>query len=80
MSPSSVEQLLTQDARLLARRDAPVIDKELEEKRQAALSVFYAWQDGTVGFDTLQTFCLVLEKQVKANKELLKWEQSHLTD
>ena len=32
MNYQAVEQLLTQDARLLARRDAPVIDQELEEQ------------------------------------------------
>ena len=41
MTPKAVEQLLTQDARLLARRDAPVIDQELEEQRQAALELFF---------------------------------------
>jgi hypothetical protein len=37
MSPSSVEHLLTQKVRLLARRETPVIDQELENLRQAAL-------------------------------------------
>ncbi len=31
MNYQAVEQLLTQDARLLARRDAPVIDQETGE-------------------------------------------------
>jgi hypothetical protein len=30
MSPSSVEHLLTQKVRLLARRESPAIDQELE--------------------------------------------------
>ncbi len=46
MTPKAVEQLLTQDARLLARRDSPAIDQELEEQRQAALQLFFQWQDG----------------------------------
>jgi hypothetical protein len=46
MSPSSVEYLLCHQSRLLARRESPVIDKELEDMRQAALEIFYQWQDG----------------------------------
>lgn len=46
MTPKAVEYLLTQDARLLARRDAPCIDQELEAQRQAALELFFEWQDG----------------------------------
>ena len=45
MSPLSVEYLLTQKVRLLARRESPAIDKELEDLRQAALEVFFQWQD-----------------------------------
>ena len=41
MTPKAVEHLLTQDARLLARRDAPVIDNDLEMQRQAALEIFF---------------------------------------
>jgi thiamine monophosphate synthase len=50
MSPSSVEYLLTQKVRLLARRESPAIDKELEDLRQAALEVFFQWQDGLAKF------------------------------
>lgn len=78
MSPASVERLLTQDARLLARRDSPVIDKELEERRQAALELFYQYQDGITSFDIVEAFCVVLERRVKANKELIRWEQDHI--
>ena len=80
MTPKSVERLLTQDARLLARRDTPVIDQEIEQQRQAALEVFYQWQDGLVKFQDLIPFCIVLEKKVELNRKLLKWEQEHLTD
>lgn len=80
MSPSSVERLLTQEARLLARRDSPVIDKEIEEQRQAALEIFYRWQDGLAQFQDIVPFCLVLEKKVNLNRALLKWEQKHLTN
>jgi hypothetical protein len=52
MNYQAVEQLLTQDARLLARRDAPVIDQELEEQRQAALEIFFQWQDGSASLGT----------------------------
>lgn len=80
MSPASVEYLLTQEARLLARRDAPVIDNELEQQRQAALEVFYQWQDGLKQFEDLIPFCVVLEKKVDLNRALLKWEQEYLVD
>lgn len=80
MSPASVEHLLTHDARLLARRDSPVIDQELEQQRQAALEVFYQWQDGLVQFQDLVPFVVVLERKVQLNYALLKWEQEHLVD
>jgi tryptophan 2,3-dioxygenase len=80
MSPASVEHLLTQEARLLARRDAPVIDQEIEQQRQAALEIFYQWQDGLVQFQDLVPFCVVLEKKVDLNRALLKWEQEHMFD
>ena len=77
MTPSSVEQLLTQDARLLARRDSPVIDKEIEEQRQAALDVFSKWQDGMAQFQDLESFCVVLQRKVDLNRDLLRWERMH---
>ena len=77
MTPKAVEQLLTQDARLLARRDAPVIDWELEARRQAALEVFFQWQDGMREFQELMPFCVVLQRQVDLNRDLLKWEQQN---
>ena len=80
MTPKAVERLLTQDARLLARRDTPVIDQDLEQQRQAALKIFYQWQDGLVQFQDLIPFCVVLEKKVDLNRALLKWEQEHLVD
>jgi len=80
MSPASVERLLIQDARLLARRDAPVIDQEIESARQQALEVFYQWQDGLVQFQDLIPFVVVLEKKVDLNRSLLKWEQEHMMD
>ena len=78
MSPTRVEQLLIQDARLLARRDSPVIDTELEQQRQAALEVFYQWQDGLVQFQDLMPFVAVLDKKVKLNQELIRWEQRNM--
>ena len=80
MSPSSVEHLLCHQARLLARRESPVIDQELESMRQAALEVFYQWQDGLVQFQDLTPFVAILEKKVDLNRSLLKWEQQHITD
>ena len=74
MTPKAVEYLLTQDARLLARRDAPVIDQELESQRQAALELFFQWQDGMREFKDLMPFCVVLQRKVELNRELLKWE------
>ena len=77
MTPKAVEQLLTQDARLLARRDAPVIDQELEEQRQAALEIFFQWQDGMREFQDLIPFCVVLQRKVDLNRDLLRWERRH---
>jgi tryptophan 2,3-dioxygenase len=79
MSPSSVEHLLTQKARLLARRESPVIDKELEDLRQAALEVFFQWQDGLAKFQDLVPFVAILEKKVDLNRTLIKWEQDHIS-
>jgi tryptophan 2,3-dioxygenase len=80
MSPSSVEYLLTQKVRLLARRESPAIDKELEDLRQAALEVFFQWQDGLAKFQDLTPFVAILEKKVDLNRSLLKWEQQHIAD
>ena len=79
MSPSSVEHLLTQKARLLARRESPVIDRELEDMRQAALEIFFQWQDGLVQFQDLVPFVAILEKKVDLNRTLIKWEQDHIS-
>ena len=79
MSPSSVEHLLTQKARLLARRESPVIDKELEDLRQAALEIFFQWQDGLVQFQDLVPFVAILERKVDLNRTLIKWEQDHIS-
>lgn len=75
MTPASVERLLTQDARLLARRDSPCLDQELEEQRQAALEVFFQWQDGMREFQDLIPFCVVLQRKVDLNRDLLRWER-----
>jgi hypothetical protein len=77
MNCQAVEQLLTQDARLLARRDAPVIDQELEEQRQAALELFFQWQDGMREFQDIMPFCVVLQRKVDLNRDLLRWERRH---
>ena len=79
MSPSSVEHLLTQKVRLLARRESPAIDQELENLRQAALEVFFQWQDGLAKFQDLTPFVAILEKKVDLNRSLLKWEQDHIS-
>ena len=78
MTPKAVEHLLTQDARLLARRDAPVIDQELENQRQAALDLFFQWQDGMREFQDLVPFCVVLQRKVDLNRELLRWERKNM--
>jgi hypothetical protein len=77
MTPKAVEQLLTQDARLLARRDAPVIDQDLEQQRQAALEIFFQWQDGAREIQDLMPFCVVLQRQVNLNRDLLRWERQN---
>ena len=78
MNYQAVEQLLIQDARLLARRDAPVIDQELEAERQQALEMFYQWQDQLIQFKDLLPFVAVLKRKVDLNKDLLRWERKHL--
>jgi tryptophan 2,3-dioxygenase len=65
---------------LLARRETPVIDQELENLRQTALEVFFQWQDGAREFQDLIPFVAILEKKVDLNRSLLKWEQEHITD
>ena len=75
MNCQAVEQLLTQDSRLLARRDAPVIDQEIEEHRQAALELFFQWQDGMREFQDLIPFCAILQRKVDLNRDLLRWER-----
>ena len=79
MSPSSVEHLLTQKARLLARRESPVIDRELEDMRQAALEIFFQWQDGLVQFQDLVPFVAIIQRKVDLNRTLIKWEQDHIS-
>jgi len=78
MSPSSVEHLLTQKARLLARRESPVIDRELEDMRQAALEIFFQWQDGLVQFQDLVPFVAIIQRKVDLNRTLIKWEQENI--
>ena len=79
MEISYVEELLTQRARLLARRDStsahPCIDKEIEELRQQALELFFKFQDGMAQFSELMPICLILEKRVNTNRAFLKWER-----
>jgi hypothetical protein len=85
MEVSYVEELLTQRARLLARRDStdahPCIDKEIEEPRQQALELFFRFQDGMAQFSELLPICLVLEQRVNSNRAFLKWEREYgITD
>jgi hypothetical protein len=72
MTPASVERMLIDDARLLARRDEQ-IDAELEAERQRCLDLFYQWQDGAIEFQGLVPFCMVLDKKCKKNRDLIKW-------
>jgi hypothetical protein len=78
MNYQAVEHLLTQDARLLARRDAPVIDQELEAQRQAALELFFEWQDGMRQFADLMPFVAIVQRKVDLNRDLLRWERKQL--
>ena len=79
MEISYVEELLTQRARLLARRDStnahPCIDWEIEDVRQQALELFFRFQDGMAQFSELMPICLVLEQRVNTNRAFLKWER-----
>ena len=79
MEISYVEELLTQRARLLARRNStsahPCIDWSIEELRQNALELFYQFQDGMLQFADLMPICLVLEQKVNTNRALIKWER-----
>lgn len=80
MSPASVAQLLTQDVRLLARRDSPCIDQELEAERVKVLELFFQFQDGMRPFEDLVPFVAVLQRKVDLNRGLLKWEQEHMLE
>jgi len=79
MEISYVEELLTQRARLLARRDStsahPCIDREIEELRQQALELFFRFQDGMTQFSELMPICILLEQRVNTNRAFLKWER-----
>jgi hypothetical protein len=81
MELSYVEELLTQRARLLARRDStsahPCIDWSIEEIRQQALELFYQFQDGMAQFSDLMPICMVLEQKVNTNRDLIKWEREY---
>jgi len=81
MNVAQVEHLLTQDARLLARRDStskrPCIDWNIEERRQAALELFFQFQDGMAKFEDLLPICTLLQKKVDINRAALKWEQEY---
>jgi len=77
MNYQAVEHLLTQDARLLARRDSPVIDQEIESARQVALDLFFQWQDGMKEFKDLMPFVAILQRKVDLNRDLLRWERKH---
>lgn len=78
MDYQAVERLLIDDARLLARRDSPVIDEELEQERQAALELFFQWQDGVAEFQDLMPFVAIIQRKVNLNRNLLRWERKHL--
>ena len=81
MNVAQVERLLTRDARLLARRDStakhPTIDWTIEEKRQAALELFFQFQDGMRQFEDLLPICCLLQEKVQINRLALKWEQEY---
>ena len=81
MNVAQVERLLTHDARLLARRDSsaqlPCIDWTIEEKRQAALELFFQFQDGMAQFQDLLPICSILQRKVDINRIALKWEQEY---
>jgi hypothetical protein len=78
MDYQAVERLLIDDARLLARRDSPVIDQELEQERQQALELFFQWQDGIAKYQDLMPFVAIIQRKVNLNKDLLRWERKHL--
>lgn len=78
MDYQAVERLLIDDARLLARRDSPVIDEELEQERQQALELFFQWQDGIAEYQDLMPFVAIIQRKVNLNKDLLRWERKHL--
>ena len=78
MDYQAVERLLIDDARLLARRDSPVIDQELEQERQQALELFFQWQDGIAEYQDLMPFVAIIQRKVNLNKDLLRWERKHL--
>lgn len=78
MDFQAVERLLIDDARLLARRDSPIMDEELEQERQQALELFFQWQDGMLQFQELIPFVAIIQRKVDLNRKLLRWERKHL--
>lgn len=61
-----------QDLRLLARRDSPQVDQELELFRLSFIQAFEDWMDGMKELD-LTPFIVTADRILTSNRDLLKW-------
>jgi len=76
MTSTTAVYNMIQDLRILARRDSPMVDRDLEQFRLSFLDAFEAFMD--LGKGDLQPFIVVGNKIISSNKELLKWLKHEL--
>jgi hypothetical protein len=70
-----LEALLTNQARLLARRDDGHIDQAIEQPRQTALEAFWQWMDGCLPLEQVEAIAapLVAEVSRPQAQRLISW-------
>jgi len=76
MNTAQVEQVIAQ-SRLLARRDSPCIDWNIEVRRQQLLDMYFEFQDGMRQFNDLMPIVCLLQEKIDINHLALKWEQEY---
>lgn len=76
----SIEKLLIDDARLLARRDDGQIDHAIETPRQIALEAFWQWQDGNLPLSAVIAAAEPLQREIDRQpaQQMLRWLRSTL--
>jgi hypothetical protein len=69
-----LEALLTNQARLLARRDGH-IDQAIEQPRQTALEAFWQWMDGCLPLEQVEAIAAPLAAEVSRpqTQRLISW-------